>query len=115
MEERRRFPRLKLGTPLNYKVRGATSSPDSAICDNISLGGIGFISDKFIAPSSLLNLEINVSQRVLRPIGKVNFSMPLAHSDNNRLGVEFMEFDEEEKKYLRDFINKRLDIIQGRL
>ena len=114
MNERRLFPRLKLGTPLHYKIRGV-GGPDSAICDNISLGGIGFISNKFIAPASLLNLEINVSQRTVRPIGKVNFSIPIPHSDRNRLGIEFMEFDNEERKYLKDFINRRLDILQGRV
>jgi hypothetical protein len=53
-------------------------------------------------------LEIKLLKRVLRPIGKVAWSTPMAHSYNNQLGVEFLEFDVLERNYLKDFINMRV-------
>jgi hypothetical protein len=107
IEEKRRFPRVKLKSPVRYQIRG-TSEFDNVVCDNISDGGIGFISNKFIPPSSLVMLEINVLARVLRPIGRIASSLPLPHSERNRLGVEFLEFENSEKNYLHDFIDMQL-------
>jgi hypothetical protein len=49
-----------------------------------------------------------VLNRVLRPIGKVAWSVPVAHSNRNQTGIQFVEFDALEKNYLRDFINLQL-------
>jgi len=51
-----------------------------------------------------MNLEINVASRVLHPIGKVTRSTPSSHSDRFKTGVSFIEFEDEEKKYLSDYI-----------
>jgi c-di-GMP-binding flagellar brake protein YcgR len=107
LEEKRRFPRIKLKSPMRYQIRGLPDF-DNAICDNISAGGIGFLSNKFIAPRTLVMLEINLLSRILRPIGKIAASVPLPHCDRNRLGVEFLELDNKEKLYLQNYINMQL-------
>jgi len=107
IEEKRHFPRIKLKSPLRYQIRG-TSEFDNVVCDNISDGGVGFISNKYIPTSSLVMLEINVLSRVLRPIGRIVSSLPLPHSERNRLGIEFLEFENSEKHYLHDFIDMQL-------
>lgn len=106
-EEKRKFPRIALKSPLRYQVRGY-SDFDSAICDNISEGGAGFISNRYLAPATLVMLEINVLSRILRPVGKIVSSINLPHSDRNRLGIKFLELDNNEKHYLHDFISMQL-------
>jgi len=107
LEEKRRFPRIDFRTPIRYQIRG-TSEFDNAISDNISIGGISFINSKFIAPVTPVMLEINVLSRILRPIGKIAWSSPLPHSNRNRLGIEFLELDSQEKNYLSDYIKMQM-------
>jgi hypothetical protein len=104
LQEKRHFPRVNLKTPLVYKIRGLPQS-DNGICEDISAGGIGFINDVFMAPATLLSLGINVLSRTLNPTAKVAWSQPLPHSDRYKVGVEFLEFDPVEKRYLSDYID----------
>jgi hypothetical protein len=107
-EEKRCFPRIKIQTPLRYQIRG-TPEFNNAIGDNISLNGIGFITDKFIVPSTNIMLEINLLSWALTPVGRVVWSSPLPHSDRYRLGVEFIELDPNQKNYLTDYIDMQRD------
>lgn len=102
--EKRDFSRIKLHSPLRYQIRGRHEFYNT-ISDNISVGGIGFVNNKFIAPLTPLMLEINVLSRILRPIGRVAWSHPLPHSNRYRLGMEFLELNPGEKNYLKDFID----------
>jgi hypothetical protein len=111
-EESRRFPRIKLLGPLRYQVRG-TSDFNNTLSGNISLQGIGFTHNEFIAPSTLVMLEIPIVSRVLRPIGKIIWSSPFSHSNRYRFGVEFQELNSNEKKFLSDFITMRLNQATG--
>jgi Tfp pilus assembly protein PilZ len=103
-EEKRRFQRVDLRAALRYQIRGV-SDFDNAISDNISEGGLAFNSLKFIPPSTPVMLEINLLSKILHPIGRVSWCQPLPHSNRNRLGVEFLEFDSSEKKYLSDYVD----------
>lgn len=107
LEERRRFPRVNLCTPMRYQIRGEPSY-DNAVCDNISLGGMGFISSKFIPPETPLMLELNVLCRILRPIGRIIRSSSIPHSNRSQIGVEFLELDPNEKNFLSDYIDMRI-------
>ena len=102
-EEKRSFRRVNLHAALRYQVRG-TPDFDNAISDNISEGGLAFNSLKFIPPSTPVMLEVNLLCKILHPVGRVSWCQPVAHSNRNRLGVEFLEFDSSEKKYLSDYI-----------
>lgn len=107
-EEKRRFPRIKLRTPIHWRVRGLPES-DNGICDNVSIGGASFICNRFVAPETSMMLEINVLSRILHPVAKVTWANPLPHSDRNTVGVEFVELDPREKNYLNDFITMQLE------
>lgn len=106
-KENRCFPRVDFHSEARYQLRG---KPDFGyvVSNDISCGGLRFTSNKFIPTSTLMMLEINVLNRVLRPVGKVSWSTPLAHSDRNQMGVEFMEFNTLERNFLRDFVNMQL-------
>jgi hypothetical protein len=105
--EKRLFPRVKIKNPVSYQVRGGHDI-DHLQTDDISLGGLGFSSGRFIPPSTAMNLEINIASRTLRPIGKVMRSIPSSHSDRFKTGISFIEFAPDEKKFLSDFITMRL-------
>lgn len=105
--ERRRFPRIKLRTPLRFVVRG-TPEYSSVVSDDVGIGGISFINEKFIPRKTHLMLEMNVLSRVLNPVGKVISAIPLPHSNRYRLGVEFVDLNPKEKNYLSDYINMQL-------
>ncbi len=107
-KESRRFPRIKLSGPLHYQVRGSPNFSNT-LSENISLNGIGFSHNEFIAPLTLLMLEIPLLSRVLMPIGKIIQSQPFPHSNRYHFGAEFLEFDANERKFLSDFITMRLN------
>jgi len=106
-KENRSFPRVDFHSQIRYQLRGKPDF-DNVLGNDISCGGLRFTSDRFIPTSTLVMLEVNVLNRVLRPIGKVAWSTPVAHSDRKQTGVEFMEFNALERNYLRDFVNMQL-------
>jgi len=106
-KENRCFPRIDFHSKIHYQIRGKPDF-DSALTNDISCGGLRFSNDRFIPTLTAIILEINVLNRVLRPIGKVVWSIALAHSNRNQMGVEFVEFNTLERNYLKDFINMQL-------
>lgn len=103
-EEKRFFPRVKCRAALRYQIRGS-SLFNNTISEDICSAGVGFIADAFIAPSNNIGLQINVLSRVLNPIARVMWITPVPRSDRYHLGLKFVEFDPNEKKYLSDFID----------
>jgi len=106
-KENRCFPRINFHSKVHYQIRGKPDF-DSALTNDISCGGLRFTNDRFVPTSTAVMLEINVLNRILRPIGKVIWSTPLPHSNRNQTGIEFVEFNMFERKYLKDFINMQL-------
>lgn len=106
-KEHRRFPRICFPSEIRYQVRGKTDF-DNALSKDISDGGLRLTGSRFIPTSSLVMLEISVLNRILRPVGRVAWSMPLAYFERNQIGLEFIEFDTLDKNYLHDFINMQL-------
>lgn len=102
--EKRSFPRIKLHTPVHYRIRGLGES-NNTVSNNISLKGIGIINDRFIAPQTSVMLEINLLSHILRPIGRIAWASPLSHSDRYHVGIEFLELGPRENNYLKNFIN----------
>lgn len=103
-KDKRCSPRITLRTPVRCQIRGEAEFHNS-LCENISLGGLSFVGNKFIVPKTPVMLEVNVLSRILHPVGQVVWSQPLPHSNRNRLGIEFLELDPQENNFLKDFIN----------
>ena len=106
-QEKRLFPRTRLKTSLRYQIRG-TSNYRNAICDDISLVGIGFINNEFLTPETLVSLEIGVMSKVFRAIGKIAWSHSLPHSNRFRVGIQFLEFNLPDKNFLSDYIKMQI-------
>lgn len=103
-EDRRRAPRILLRAKMRYQVRGSPAESDNVISNNISISGVAFNANKFLAPQVPLMLEIDILSKMFYPIGRVAWCQPLAHSSKNRLGIEFLEIDPLEKNFLEDYI-----------
>ena len=106
---KRLFPRIPVKGALRYQIRG-THDIRNTVYENIGEGGIGFTCDRFIAPNTALNLEINSLARLLQPIGKVVWAVPCsAYSDRYKVGVQFLEIATHEKNILTDYITMKLN------
>jgi hypothetical protein len=108
LKEKRLFPRVKLKLPLRYQI---VNTPESAqsVSEDLGSGGISFINSSFIAPNALLKLELYIQSKILSPVGRVSWSQLMPHSNRYRVGVEFTDFHEGEKKYLSDFIHLKAE------
>jgi hypothetical protein len=107
-EEKRRFPRLGCRLQLRYQPRGAGYF-NNALSDDISINGLSFSSDKFIAPKTCLGFEINILSNLLTPVGKVSWVSQFPFSHRYKVGVEFLEMDQANKHYLGDYIAMQID------
>jgi hypothetical protein len=110
-KENRGTFRLNFNSRIRYQFRGKPDF-DSGVSKDISCGGLRLTNEQFIPTSTLLMLEINVLNRVLRPVGKVAWSQSLAHSNRNQTGIEFLEFNPAEQKYLKDFIDMQRESVK---
>jgi hypothetical protein len=109
-KENRCFRRLELHSKIRYQFRGKPDF-DSGISKDISCGGLRFTNEQFIPTSTLVMLEINILNRILRPVGKVAWSISLAYSNRNQTGIEFVEFNREDQNYLKDFIAMQVELV----
>jgi len=102
--ERRRYQRFNLHAPLRYEVIGE-SEFDNTVSDDISAGGLSFVSHKFIAPATELVMEIFIFSRLLRAVGRVVWANRLPYADKNKFGIEFIQFDSLESDYLSNCLS----------
>ncbi|RJP28800.1 MAG: PilZ domain-containing protein [Candidatus Omnitrophota bacterium] len=100
---KRQFPRIDLNAPLKFAIRGSPRIYTATLKD-ISAGGIRFLSDRFIAPSSNLMLETRILSSAINPVGRVAWSNPIPHSNNYNVGVEFQEIELKQRNFIKDFI-----------
>jgi len=100
-QEKRAFPRFKINTPLRFQLRG-TAETSTTISDDLSAGGLGFISGRFLPLNAAVMLEFSLLSRTLRPIGRVAWSSPQHHSNRFRTGIQFIEFDPSQKRFLEE-------------
>lgn len=107
IKEKRNFARFGLRAPVRYQIRGQPQI-ESTISNDISLGGISFTSNSFIPPQTPVMLEVNILSKVLKAVGKIAWTQPIAHSYKNVMGLEFVEFPHEEREYLEDYLNIQL-------
>jgi len=103
-KERRYSSRVKLRVPLRYQLQG-TSEFGNTLTEDVSLGGIGFVNNKFLVPETSILLEFGMFSRVLKAIGKIVWSSPLPHSDRYRAGIQFQELEPIVSRGLSDYID----------
>jgi len=107
-QEKRIYPRIALKTPLHYNIRGKAEF-SNVVTNDISLGGLSFTDDKYIAPLTDMMLEIKILSRIINPVARVSWSSPIPHSDRYRLGIEFLELDPTKRSYLSQYLEMQKD------
>ncbi|MBP7217176.1 MAG: PilZ domain-containing protein [Candidatus Omnitrophica bacterium] len=105
--EKRLRPRIDSHTPLRYQIRGDIQHYHT-ISNNLSEKGISFRNPCFLSPGTAVMLEFSLLKNTLRPIGRVRWSQQLPHSHQYQIGVEFIEFQPQERNFLGDFIHLQL-------
>lgn len=110
LQEKRRFPRFGLRMPLSFQIKGRPQS-NNVVSKDISLGGISFINEDFIAPKTSLILQINLASRILTSYGRIAWASPLPRSNRYKVGVEFLEFAPKAKDILQDYIEMRAQVV----
>ena len=102
-DDKRQAARLGMHVPLRYQLRGSAEFSNT-VSSNISSGGISFVVERFLPPDTDVMLEIKLLSRIVRPIGRIKWSSPLAHSDRYQSGAAFLEFDPQDHHYYRDYL-----------
>ena len=108
LKEKRQFPRINLNVPLCCRVLGKKEI-DNTVSSNISLGGLGFTNNRFIAPNTTVNLEINLLSKVINTTARIAQISGLAHCDKFRLGAEFTGLEPRQQRFISDYIDMRMD------
>ncbi len=107
-DEKRVFPRISIKTSLRCQIRGKAER-NNTITRDIGLGGISFINEDFVAANTCVNLEINILSKIVKTCGRIVRAGSVPFSDKYKLGIEFIELEPLQKKYLSDYITMRLN------
>ena len=75
---------------------------------DLSLGGVRFISDNFIPMHAILKLEIKLmdTPKMINAIGRVVWIREIFDDENFEVGVEFMDIDKEYLKFLNGHLSR---------
>ena len=118
--ERRKFKRLRVNFTVIYQVDkhlvarmmlGWRKEVEALMID-LSEGGMAILTNYNIPVSTILiikftliNLTVSSDKRirVMRMMGQVRYNMP-SEKKEHRLGICFIEIDEEDRKTIADFV-----------
>ena len=107
LDERRKYPRVRC--TLTSHFAGAENSPvvlsPPVVVEDISQGGVRLHTQQFIPKSGDLSLQIYLSSFTSAQVHlRVAWSHELPHNSGYRVGAEFVDIRERDKKALQDFI-----------
>ncbi|MBI4684547.1 MAG: PilZ domain-containing protein [Nitrospirae bacterium] len=124
--ERRKFPRLKIFSPIFYRLKtGDSFRPLRAICQSIGGGGLMFETEKPLPIESRLYLEIyqpsakykdlifslSTQAKVIwvSPVRKLGLALlkSLSNGVNKyQIGVKFTEIEKEDKDRIIEYVER---------
>ena len=108
MKERRKFKRINEQTAVGYSVMPNYKS-ERKLTQDLSLGGIKFISDHFIPVGSVLKLEISLKHtpRVISAVARLVWIKAIFNDEHYDAGAEFIEIDREDLEFMRDYLDRK--------
>jgi len=106
IKERRFSYRLRTKTPIRYQIRGKAECNNS-LTNDLSISGINFTVEKFIAPKTTIDLSFSLFSQVLNPTGMVAWAIPLPYSDKYKIGIKFLEFNQLQRNHLKDYLKMK--------
>ena len=89
--------------PVSYSIRGR-SQHAATLSKNVSAGGLGLLSDEFVAPRTLLNLQFSVLQKFFSIYARTKWISSVPSSEKYYFGLEFLELQPKDQEYLSDYV-----------
>jgi c-di-GMP-binding flagellar brake protein YcgR len=104
-KEKREAPRLDCRVPIMCR-RGSLF--DNAQTMDISKGGVGLLSAKFIPLKTNLIMEIALAPKAepVLAVGKVCWVQKSSYSDQYRVGMNFTDIAVDSSRRLADYLDK---------
>jgi c-di-GMP-binding flagellar brake protein YcgR len=106
--DKRRFPRVKVGVPLQYKnLKKINDVPSGALTKNLCEGGVCFKTNEFISLACRLVVEITIptSAKPIKAISKIAWIRKLPAGNQYEMGNQFLEMAKEDKVHITNFVN----------
>ncbi len=124
IQEQRKFPRIKEHIFVHgQSMKRKDTNIIKGFTNNISAGGLMFETDKRIFPPDVFNLEIYQPSRqwrrklisipILAKVKRVTKISPFNKqqgSNKYRVGVEFIEVDNSQRKAIAEYVKEKLNI-----
>jgi c-di-GMP-binding flagellar brake protein YcgR len=111
LNERRKYPRVDLHVPVQYKNIKSLSEPfTGALTKDMGEGGIRFIGNEFLSLANRLVLTISLPAPAhpVKIITKVAWIRKVPMGEQYEIGNQFLSMSEEDKKELKNFLEKGL-------
>jgi len=109
IEERRRWPRLRVYSPVKYRFLKEDNFQCCITCD-ISEGGAGLLVDSPLPRGTCLYFQIKLHDmpNPASGIGRVAWSTKDVFSEKYRAGVEFLEISGASRRQIAVFVEKNI-------
>lgn len=106
-EERRRFPRLKIKCPVEFRFFDGNRYRQSVTCD-ISEGGVCFLTDGTVDAGTHVYFRAKLQNRPegFCGIARACWSSPGPYSEKYRVGLEFVEAGSIRRTDISSFIEE---------
>jgi c-di-GMP-binding flagellar brake protein YcgR len=105
MEERRKYPRIKVSFPVECKVLSQRIY-FYTVSKDLSLGGVKILSDEFIPKDNVIRLRVNLIDEMLHLKARVAWCNRKRISERYLMGLEFVELNEENQRNIFRFLNR---------
>lgn len=108
--EKRKFPRLDIRIPLQYReIRGGHDSLGT-LTRNLSEGGFCFVIDKFLPLHSHLVVETILpnTEKPIKAVSKVAWIRKLPYSDEYEVGGQFLDITKPDRKILSESLTTHI-------
>ncbi len=112
IEERRKFPRIRIRLPLQYKnLDQLPNSYIPSISKDISQNGVCFISHEFIPISTRIVMVVSLDYpkySQIKAISKLAWIQKNSSAENYCVGLEFLAMTREDSHSLGKFLSAKL-------
>jgi c-di-GMP-binding flagellar brake protein YcgR len=109
MDERRKYPRVSVKVPVQYKNIKTLSEPlVGALTRDMGEGGIRFIGNEFLSLANrlVITVALPAPQRSVKIISKVAWIRKVPMGDQYEVGGQFLSMSDEDKQELKSFLVK---------
>ena len=109
MKERRKYTRKTLRLPVQYKsLKQLSDTSRGALTKDVGEGGMRFVANEFLTLSNRLVLTIMLPApyRSIKAISKVAWIRKVPLGDQYEIGNQFLNLSEEDRKYLKNCVEK---------